>query len=62
MVKVIKGEAYLKSVKYSDPGKQKERKELDVKESFIFIKGISYNYMRPSFDVTENVGPKFDSK
>ena len=42
--------------------KQAERKELDAKEAYIFKKGGSYNYLRATFDVVENVGPKFDSK
>lgn len=59
MKKIIKGEAFLKSVRFSTPQKQEERMEIDQKEVFVFPKGAIYNYLTPFFDVTENVGPKF---
>ena len=37
-----------------------ERKDLDLAEKYIFPKGSCYNYMQPHFDVTENIGPKFN--
>ena len=49
----------MKSLKYSQPNRLAERKQLDIKEAFVFTKGATYNYIRPGFDVTENVGPKF---
>jgi hypothetical protein len=58
---VIKGSTHLKNIRYSPPSRLQEREEPNIKEAYIFFKGISYNYMRPNFDVTECVGPKFSS-
>ena len=56
---IVSGNPRMKSLKYSPPNKLEERKQLDVKEVFVFTKGSTYNYLRPGFDVTENLGPKF---
>lgn len=56
---IVNGNPRMKSLKYSPPNKLEERKQLDVKEVFVFTKGSTYNYLRPGFDVTENLGPKF---
>ena len=56
---IVSGTPRMKSLNYSQPKCLEERKQLDAKEVFVFTKGVTYNYIRPGFDVTENPGPKF---
>ena len=59
---ILKGEVRVKCLRFREPGNLEERKELEVKESFVFSKYVGFNFLKPKFDVTENLGPKFGNQ